>query len=45
MIGPDSFCDRGPVAPVAYEVILEPGIGKFREFESPRVYARISTRS
>ena len=26
-----------PVAPVAYQVILEPGIGHFREFESPRV--------
>ena len=24
-----------PVAPVTYEVILEPGIGQFREFESP----------
>ena len=23
-----------PVAPVAYQVILEPGIGQFREFES-----------
>ena len=22
-----------PVAPVAYQVILEPGIGQFREFE------------
>ena len=27
-----------PVAPVAYQVILEPGIGQFREFESPRVH-------
>ena len=25
-----------PVAPVAYQVLLEPGIGQFREFESPR---------
>ena len=24
-----------PVAPVAYQVILESGIGHFREFESP----------
>ena len=24
-----------PVAPMAYQVILEPGIGQFREFESP----------
>ena len=30
-----------PVAPVAYQVILEPGIGRFREFESPRVHTRI----
>ena len=27
-------------APVAYEVILEPGIGQFREFESPRTHTR-----
>ena len=26
-----------PVAPVAYQVILEPGIGQFRELESPRI--------
>ena len=25
-----------PVAPVAYQVILKPDIGQFREFESPR---------
>ena len=31
-----------PVAPVAYQVILEPGIGQFREFESARVYTRIN---
>ena len=24
-----------PVAPVAYQVILEPGIGQFREFNPP----------
>ena len=30
-----------PVATaVAYQVILEPGIGQFREFESPRVHTR-----
>ena len=29
---------RIPVAPVAYQVILEPGIGRFREFESLRVH-------
>ena len=29
-----------PVALVAYQVILEPGIGQFREFESPRVHIR-----
>ena len=26
---------------VAYHVILEPGIGQFRKFESPRVHTRI----
>ena len=30
-----------PVAPVAYQVILEPGKGRFhREFEPPRVHTR-----
>ena len=33
-----------PVAPVAYQVILEPDIGQFREFESPRVHTRIYSR-
>ena len=32
-----------PVAPVAYQVILEPGISQFREYESPRVLARIKS--
>ena len=32
-----------PVAPVAYQVILEPGIGQFREFDSPRVRTRINS--
>ena len=32
-----------PVGPVAYQVILEPGIYQFREFESPRVHARINS--
>ena len=32
-----------PVAPVAYQVILEPGIGQFCEFESPRVHTRINS--
>ena len=32
-----------PVAPVAYQVILEPGIGQFREFESPRVHTRVNS--
>ena len=31
------------VAPVAYEVILEPGIGQFREFEPRRVHTRINS--
>ena len=30
------------VAPVAYLVILEHGIGQFREFESPRVHTRMN---
>ena len=30
-----------PVAPVAYQVVLEPGIGQFREFEPLRVHTRI----
>ena len=34
-----------PVAPVAYQVILEPGIGQFREFESPRVHTRTCINS
>ena len=29
-----------PVAPVAYQVILEPGIGQFRYFEPRRVHTR-----
>ena len=29
----------GGIAPVAYQVILEPGIGQFREFEPRRVHA------
>ena len=31
------------VAPVAYQVILGPGIGQFREFEFPRVHTRINS--
>ena len=31
------------VAPVAYQVILVPGIGQFREFESPRVHTRTNS--
>ena len=34
-----SFTQK-PVAPVAYQVILEPGVGQFREFESLRVHTR-----
>ena len=33
-----------PVAPVAYQVILEPGIGQFREFEPRRVHTLVLTR-
>ena len=32
-----------PVAPVAYQVILEPGIGQFREFEPRRVHTGINS--
>ena len=32
-----------PVAPVAYQVILEPGIGQFCEFEPRRVHTRINS--
>ena len=32
-----------PVAPVAYQVILEPGISQFREFEPRRVHTRINS--
>ena len=32
-----------PVAPVAYQVILEPGIGQFREFEPRRVHTRTNS--
>ena len=32
-----------PVAPVAYRVILEPGIGQFREFEPRRVHTRTNS--
>ena len=32
-----------PVVPVAYQVILEPGRGQFREFESARVHTRINS--
>ena len=31
-----------PVAPVAYQGILEPGIGQFRAFEPPRVHTRMN---
>ena len=32
-----------PVAPVAYQVILEPGMGQFREFEPRRVHTHINS--
>ena len=32
-----------PAAPVACQVILEPGIGQFREFECPRVHTRTNS--
>ena len=33
-------CVPKPVAPVAYQATLEPGIGQFREFEPRRVHTR-----
>ena len=36
-------CYGQPVAPVAYQVILEPGIGQFREFEPRRVHTRTNS--
>ena len=30
------------IAPVAYQVILEPGIGQFLEFGFPRVHNRMN---
>ena len=35
-----TLADPYPVAPVAYQVVLEPGMGQFREFEPPRVRTR-----
>ena len=32
-----------PVAPVAYQVILELGVGQFREFKPRRVHTRINS--
>ena len=46
MCGTMSYAHSGvytPVAPVAYQVILEPGIGQFREFEPRRVHTRINS--
>ena len=40
---PSLPCAYSPVAPVAYQVILEPGVGQFRELESPRVHTRINS--
>ena len=40
---PGSLTRRKPVAPVAYQVILESGIGQFREFEPRRVHTRIKS--
>ena len=35
--------DLYPVAPVAYPVILENGIGQFLEFEFPRVHTHMNS--
>ena len=44
LAGESPTCILQPVAPVAYQVILEPGTGQFRELESPRVHTRINSR-
>ena len=36
-----AWCCVESVVPVAYQVILEPGVGQFREFEPRRVHTRI----
>ena len=41
--GSHIFPNTTPVAPVAYQVILEPGIGQFREFEPRRVHTRTNS--
>ena len=43
LVSLDALYEPKPAAPVAYQVILEPGIGQFREFESPRVHTRINS--
>ena len=37
-LGPGDVYVAKPVAPVAYPVICEPGLGLFREFTPPRVH-------
>ena len=34
----------GPVAPVAYQVVLKPGMVQFGEFEFPRVHTQINSQ-
>ena len=43
MVGHRKVVAMEPAAPVAYQVILEPGIGQFREFEPRRVHTRINS--
>ena len=43
MHAPTAVVQDRLVAPVAYQVILEPGIGQFREFEFPRVHTLIDS--
>ena len=38
-----SSCMAICVAPVAYQVILEPGVGQFREFKPRRVNTRMNS--
>ena len=39
----ERYKHSGVDATVAYQVILEPGIGQFREFEPRRVHTRINS--
>ena len=42
-LGISTLCGEVSIASVAYQVILEAGIGQFRESKSPRVHTRINS--